>query len=83
MIGITRAVFISLLIKKDDVVKKMNTSDASAIVGGNKKKVCVVEYVGGTGGSCNAVTTCLDKHGRIVSQTIASADVANCPAGRP
>ncbi|WP_411754976.1 DUF4762 family protein [Serratia sp. (in: enterobacteria)] len=65
-------------------MKKINTFEASVIVGGKHAKVCVVEYVSGAGGACNAVNTCLDKHGRIVSQTITpAADVSNCPAGRP
>nr|WP_285894627.1 DUF4762 family protein [Serratia fonticola] len=69
--------------KKDDVVKKVNTFEADTIVGGKCKRVCAVEYVGGAGGACYLVRTCLDKNGRIVSQTSSSVDPANCPAGRP
>lgn len=64
-------------------MKKINALEASAIVGGKHAKVCVVEYVSGTGGACNAVRTCLDKHGRVVSQTITAADAAYCQASRP
>jgi orotate phosphoribosyltransferase len=66
-------------------MKKINTLEANAVVGGGKHaKVCVVEYVSGAGGACNAVKTCLNKHGRVVSQTITAADdVSKCPAGRP
>ncbi|MGL5422275.1 DUF4762 family protein [Serratia fonticola] len=64
-------------------MKKVNTFEADTIVGGKCKKVCAVEYVGGTGGACYLVRTCLDKNGRIVSQSSSSVDPANCPAGRP
>ncbi|MCL1031673.1 DUF4762 family protein [Serratia silvae] len=59
-------------------MKKVNTFEASAIVGGNCKKVCTVEFVRGTGGACMEVTTCLDKHGKVVSQNSAKVDSKNC-----
>lgn len=64
-------------------MKKINASAANAIVGGTCKKVCTLEYVSAAGGACNAVTTCYDKHGKVVSTQTASADSSFCPAPRP
>lgn len=60
-------------------MKKLNITEADVIVGGTcKEKTCSVKYARGAGGACMAVTTCLDKHGKVASETSAPADAVNC-----
>ncbi|AYM93500.1 TPA: DUF4762 family protein [Serratia fonticola] len=58
-------------------MKKLNVSEASTIVGGTCK-TCSVEYVNLTPSTCNAVTTCVDKDGKVVSVDSAPVSLANC-----
>ena len=57
-------------------MKKLNISEASVIVGGTSK-TCTVTYVT-TDSGCKEVTTCTDKHGKIVSQDSKNTALTNC-----
>lgn len=60
-------------------MKKLNSVEAAAVVGGTKK-VCTDSYesiiVGGVS-SCKLITTCTDKHGNKTYQA-KTVDAANC-----
>ncbi|TQI82001.1 uncharacterized protein DUF4762 [Serratia fonticola] len=59
-------------------MKKVNFSEANEIVGGTCK-TCTVEYVATGTTACNVVTTCTDKHGKVVSQDSTPAgSLADC-----
>ncbi|WP_072010902.1 MULTISPECIES: DUF4762 family protein [unclassified Serratia (in: enterobacteria)] len=58
-------------------MKKINLFEANAIVGGTCT-TCSVEYVRGSLTTCNAVSTCVDKNGQIVSTETTPTDIANC-----
>ncbi|MBC3212333.1 DUF4762 family protein [Serratia fonticola] len=60
-------------------MKKLNISEASTIVGGTCK-TCSVEYVNLTPTTCNAVTTCVDKDGKVVSVDSKPVALSSCPA---
>jgi hypothetical protein len=79
--GNARVGFISLLYK-DDVVKKINLFEANSIVGGTCN-TCSVQYVRESLTTCNAITTCVDKNGKIVSTATTPTDSANCGVVNP
>jgi Domain of unknown function (DUF4762) len=61
-------------------MKKMNMADANKIVGGTCK-TCTNTYEwlsGSTTLICQAVTTCTDKHGSVVSRTVTPTSITNC-----
>ncbi|CNC37371.1 Uncharacterised protein [Yersinia frederiksenii] len=61
-------------------MKKMNMADANTIVGGTGT-TCKDTYQWKTGSTtltCMAITTCTDKHGKVVSSSSAPTSVANC-----
>ena len=61
-------------------MKKMNMAVANTIVGGTGQ-TCKDTYewlTGSTTLTCQAITTCTDKHGKVVSRTAAPTSVANC-----
>ncbi|CNK93615.1 Uncharacterised protein [Yersinia frederiksenii] len=61
-------------------MKKLNMADANTIVGGTGT-TCKDTYewlTGSTTLTCQAVTTCTDKHGKVVSRTAANTSIANC-----
>ncbi|WP_411751238.1 DUF4762 family protein [Serratia sp. (in: enterobacteria)] len=60
-------------------MKKVNVFEASAIVGGTCN-TCSVEYVNLTPSTCTAVTTCVDKDGKVVSVDSAPVALNSCPA---
>ncbi|CNH14285.1 DUF4762 family protein [Yersinia aldovae] len=62
-------------------MKKINMTDANAVVGGTCKTTCKDTYewlTGSTTLTCQAITTCTDKHGKVVSRTATPTSVANC-----
>ncbi|CFQ34946.1 MULTISPECIES: DUF4762 family protein [Yersinia] len=61
-------------------MKKMNLADANTIVGGTGTtcKDTFEWLTGSTTLTCQAITTCTDKHGKVVSRTVAPSNVANC-----
>lgn len=61
-------------------MKKVNVSEANTIVGGTCK-TCTVQYVL-TDKTCNAVSTCVDKNGKIVSTDSKLVDVTSCSLGQ-
>ncbi len=58
-------------------MKKVNFTEASAIVGGTCTTTCTVRYVK-NGNTCNAVTTCVDKNGKVLSTDSKSTTLTNC-----
>lgn len=61
-------------------MKKMNMAVANTIVGGTGQtcKDTFQWQTSGTTATCMAVTTCTDKHGKVLSTTSVSGNIANC-----
>ncbi|HHQ4313529.1 TPA: DUF4762 family protein [Serratia fonticola] len=63
-------------------MKKVNVSEANVIVGGTCK-TCTVQYeYVQANKTCNAVSTCVDKNGKIVSTDSKLVDVSSCSLGQ-
>lgn len=61
-------------------MKKMNMAEANTIVGGTGI-TCKDTYewlAGSTTLTCQAITTCTDKHGKVTSRTATATNIANC-----
>ena len=61
-------------------MKKMNMAVANIIVGGTGKtcKDTFEWQTTGTTATCIAVTTCTDKHGKVLSSTSTPSNLENC-----
>ncbi|MFC0226288.1 DUF4762 family protein [Serratia aquatilis] len=60
-------------------MKKLSISEATTIVGGNCTQTCTVKYVATGTKACNVVTTCVDKHGKVLSTNSKPAgSLADC-----
>lgn len=62
-------------------MKKVNFVEAEKIIGGTCR-VCTVQF-SLSGSTCNAVTTCLDKNGNVVSSKTQEVAAANCGSVNP
>lgn len=63
-------------------MKKINTTEANAIVGGHIPKTCEVDF-NTVGDECFKVTTCADKNGKTVSEKSEAADLDLCGMSVP
>lgn len=60
-------------------MKKLNITEANTIVGGTCKQTCTVAYVATGTTACNVVTTCVDKHGKVIStESKPAGSLADC-----